>query len=241
MLAEPPGSTEDRLVILILSYLGESQDAISSLVSCRKSAVGFVTSWFKGCNLQEAAALADDLSIRRVVRTVIASYTLKAETLVKAGGITGADIMRHFRSDYAMVKTPADQVQEHWDRLTMVAECLKISLNFPIRFRLGMEESVTGRGNVDGGWMIRNGEVTFRAENESLFHELLSHLDCESDTFVGDFQEFKKVAASLVEGSEDKGDKASQHPEAQSLRTCLGIVIKRGTYFGTCDVCSRWR
>ncbi len=83
----------------------------------------------------------------------------------------------------------------------MVAECLNISLKFPTRFGLGMEESVTGRGYVDGGWMMRDGEVTFRAENESLFQELLSHLDCEFDSFVGDFHEFKKVAASLVGGT----------------------------------------
>ena len=89
--------------------------------------------------------------------------------------------------------------------------------------------------------MLRDGEVTFRAENESLFPELLSHLSCEFDSFVGDFQGFKKLAASLVEGPDDKGDKASQHSMAESLRTRLGTVIKRRTYLGTCDVCSRRR
>jgi len=243
VLAELPGSTEDHLVILILSHLRESQATISSLVRCRSATVGLVISCFRECPLQEAAALVDDLSVSRVVRTVIASYPLKGETLVKAGGIIGEDIMRHFRSDYAMVKTPPDQVQEHWERLTMVAEGLKISLEFPTRFRLGMEESVTGRDRVvGGGWTLReDGEVTFHAENESLFPELLSHLGCEFDSFVDDFQGFKQLAPSLVEGPDDNGDKASQHPTAQSLRTCLGIVIKRGTYLGTCEFCSRWR
>jgi len=153
-----------------------------------------VISCFRECPLQEAAALVDDLSVSRVVRTVIASYPLKGETLVKAGGIIGEDIMRHFRSDYAMVKTPPDQVQEHWDRLTMVAEGLKISLEFRTRFRAGMEESVTGRDRVvGGGWTLRDGEVTFHAENESLFPELLSHLGCEFDSFVDDFQGFKQL------------------------------------------------
>ncbi len=242
MLAELPGSTEDHLVILILSYLGESHDTISSLVRCRPETVGFVIRWFRECSLQKAAALADDLSVSRVVRTVIASYPLKGETLVKAGGIIGEDIMRRFRSDYAMVKTPPDHVQDHLEGLTMVAEGLKISLEFPTRFRLGMEESVTGRDRVvGGGWTLRDGEVTFHAENESLFPELLSHLGCEFDSFVDDFQGFKQLAPSLVEGPDDNGDKASQHPTAQSLRTRLGTVIKRGTYLGTCEVCSRWR
>ena len=247
MLAELPGSTEDHLVILILSYLRESQATISSLVRCRPATVGLVISRFRECPLQEAAALADDLTVSRVVRTVIASYplkgeTLKGETLVKAGGIIGEDIMRRFRSDYAMVRTPPDHIQEHWDRLTMVAEGLKISLEFRTRFRAGMEESVTGRDRVvGGGWTLRDREVTFHAENESLFPELLSHLGCEFDSFVDDFQGFKQLAPSLVEGPDDNGDKASQHPTAQSLRTRLGTVIKRGTYLGTCEVCSRWR
>ncbi len=242
MLVEPDCSTEDRLVILILSYLRESHPTISSLVHCRTGTVGIVIKWFKGCSLQEAAALVDDLSVSRVVRTVIASYPLKGETLVKAGGIIGEDIMRHFRADYAMVKTPPNLVQDHLEGLTMVAEGLKISLEFPTRFRLGMEESVTGRDRVvGGGWTLRDGEVTFHAENESLFPELLSHLGCEFDSFVDDFQGFKQLAPSLVEGPDDNGDKASKHPMGESLRTRLGIVIKRGTYLGTCEVCSRWR
>ena len=145
MLVEPDCSTEDRLAILILSYLRESQVTISFLVHCRTGTPGTVIKWFEGCSLQEAAGLADDLSVSRVVRTVIASYELKGETLVKAGGIIGEDIMRHFRADYAMVKTPPDRVQKHWEDLTMAAECLVISLEFRTRFMAGMEESVTGR------------------------------------------------------------------------------------------------
>ena len=45
----------------------------------------------------------------------------------------------------ATLKGSQTQGQKHCDRLTMVAEGLKISLEFPTRFRLGMEESVTGR------------------------------------------------------------------------------------------------
>ena len=125
---------------------------------------------------------------------MIASYPLKGETLVQAGGIIGEDIMRHFRSDYAVVRTPPDHVQEHWDRLTMAAECLVISLEFRTRFRARMKESVTGRDRVvGGGWTPRDGEVTFHAENESLFPELLIHLGCEFDSFVDDFQGFKQL------------------------------------------------
>ena len=82
MLAEPPGTRQDRLVILILSYLRESQDTISSMLGRRRNLVGAVITWFKECSAKAAADLVDDLSVSRVVRTVIVSYSLKGETLV---------------------------------------------------------------------------------------------------------------------------------------------------------------
>ena len=236
---EPPTDPDLALAILILRTLHQSQDIVAQVVKRSNRTVGHVERWFADELIyQDAVTFADDQAVKRLVGREFPDYEeLEPSVLVRAGQVTGDDILRQYRRDYTLTRIDPRQLKDHVAGLTMVAERLNISLSFPSQNTTAMEESRTGKGYVDGGWLPKEADVYFFGEDDPLFAALLQHLDSEFDTFSTDFQRFKKDALALVTNL----DKAREHDLARRLREWLGQVILRTTYLGTCDVCRAWR
>ncbi|MFC2024028.1 hypothetical protein ACFLTJ_00385 [Chloroflexota bacterium] len=140
---------------------------------------------------------------------------------------------------------------EHWARLGKVAEALKRGLNFP-RYVEG--ENVESRygGTVWGNWsfsvfqlanskFVESPEIRFSAEDNDLWGYLMRHMDAEFPGFVVDFNKFKKVAVGILKTSSGETNrehpKLRDHPKNLKLRQKLWLVIERGTFKGSCDIC----
>ena len=142
---------ERYLTILILRTLGFSQDEVAGLVRCAKQTVVEAERWFTICPQGDAFALVDDQRIRRLVGREFPDMGLTPNQLIKAGQITGDDILLHYgrvrlHEAKAVEGMPSmgeaeavDKVdpvyikllERHWDRLREQAITVKTQLSPP--------------------------------------------------------------------------------------------------------------
>lgn len=102
--------SEKCLAILVFRTLGCSQDEVASNVCCAKLTVVEAEQWIRTCALNEAVAFCDDQAIKRLVGREFPSLKeISHELLVKAGQLTGDDILRHYRRDYLHIKAKLEQ------------------------------------------------------------------------------------------------------------------------------------
>lgn len=141
---------------------------------------------------------------------------------------------------------PNEDYLDHWKRLGNLAEELMIGLEFPYFGEGRFIESRFG-GRVWGAWYVEMEgskciKLWFSAQTKKLWNYLIVHLDVEFPSFSKDLADFQVVVASQVTGSSLHGDKAAiaSHPKAASLRDNLWIVIERGTFKGTCNICENF-
>ena len=139
----------EYLAILILRTLGLSQDDVAGLVHCAKQTVVNADRWFSSCPHGEAVALVDDQRIKRLVNRDFPDMELTSKQLIKAGQITGDDILLHYgrvrpRADRAAGEathspevtqginvnpTYVKLLERHWDRLREQAVALHTQLS----------------------------------------------------------------------------------------------------------------
>lgn len=147
-------------------------------------------------------------------------------------------------------RIPDNQLNDHWVRLGIIAEKLRIGLEFPNYGEGNIIESRFG-GTVWGGWFYdaqhdwKTGQdnpiVLFSAEKEALWSYLLRHMDNEFKSFSVDLNNIKKNAADYV----SKNLKAIHSDQIalrndvtiKGLREKLFIVIERGNFQGICSIC----
>jgi len=145
----------------------------------------------------------------------------------------------------------AERYSEHWARLGRVAEALKIGLEYP-KYREGDRVSSRYGGTVWGNWsfsmvqfkgskFIESPEIHFSAENNDLWSYLMKHMDDEFPGFIVDFKKFKEIAVGRLKESSQETNREDpwlrEHPMNLKLREKLWLVIERGTFKGSCDIC----
>lgn len=139
---------ERYLTILILRTLGLSQDEVTGLVRCAKQTVVEAERWFTICPQGETLTLVDDQRIRRLVGREFPDMGFTPNQLIKAGQITGDDILLHYdRVHPREVKTAEETsslgeaeavskvgsvyiklLERHWDRLREQAITVRTQL-----------------------------------------------------------------------------------------------------------------
>lgn len=105
----------------MLRTLGCDQDATSSILHCGKGTVVGSERWIETCPLDEATGFCDNAAIKRLVgREFPLSPEISPELLVKAGQVTGDDVLRHYREDYLRVRVKHEEKEkllvllQHW-------------------------------------------------------------------------------------------------------------------------------
>lgn len=285
---DKPADNEQIQLVATLRALNCSQDEVASALHIAKKRVGEIEDWIKAEPLKSVEAIFDDQALKRVVgRELPVLEEVEPKVLVKAGQVTADDILRHYRNDYPLRAGQPEQqassndgqtyisskgvseekLQDHWDRLVMVAETLSLSLTFP-SYRWP-QESRTGKGLESGGWQVlrfkRTGKglasggsrvagskVSFSVEKDFLFPRLLCHIAVKFPDFTRKFNSFKRIAFRLLGGGYwkkkgvipvfwDNTDQVREHHLGRELRGELQFVIEKGTFEdSTCDICESW-
>jgi len=124
-------------MILILRTLGSSQDEVADVVHCAKQTVVEAERWFASCPQGEAFALVDDQGIRRLVGREFPDMGLTPNQFIKAGQVTGDDILFHYGRSHRREGRPivdplhAKLLERHWDKLREQAITLREQLLHP--------------------------------------------------------------------------------------------------------------
>ena len=113
---------DEYLKILILRTLGLSQDDVAGLLHCAKQTVVNADKWFANCPQGEAFALVDDQGIRRLVGRDFPDMELSPNQLIKAGQVTGDDILLH----YSRVRPHEDRSAEEIPSLVEVEPVARV-------------------------------------------------------------------------------------------------------------------
>ncbi|MFC2058390.1 hypothetical protein ACFLTS_01945 [Chloroflexota bacterium] len=87
---------DEYLKVFILRTLGINQDEVAGLLHCAKQTVVNAERWFNSCQPGEVSALLDDQRIKRVVNRDFLDIGLKSNQLLRAGQVTGDDILLHY-------------------------------------------------------------------------------------------------------------------------------------------------
>ncbi|MBA7673719.1 hypothetical protein ES703_81923 [subsurface metagenome] len=128
----------------------------------------------------------------------------------------------------------------HWGSLSKLAEELKQSLELPKD--LEIVDTYFGM-MIQQSWYCHEGKIYFSTQNSPLWECLLQHLDNEFEhpRFSYALKKFQQTAAQLLNGKpEGHPVMARSYQLAQSLSHELSVVIERGTFIGTCDICKEW-
>ncbi len=101
------------LSILVLRCIGCTQEETGHILKCRKETVVDAEEWLKTCPPHDAIVFCDDLAIESQVRREFPKFdVILPEQLVKAGQVTGDDILRHYRRDYSEIKPKQENRQK---------------------------------------------------------------------------------------------------------------------------------
>lgn len=146
-------------------------------------------------------------------------------------------------------RIPDKQLNDHWVRLGIIAEKLRIGLEFP-NYSEGKVIESRFEGTVWGGWSYDaqhdwktgkdNPIIIFSAEKEALWSYLIRHMDNEFKSFSRDLKKVKKNAACHV--TKNVKDIYSDQTQLRNdvavkdLRKKLFKVIERGTFQGICPI-----
>ncbi|HEY77718.1 MAG TPA: hypothetical protein G4O09_01225, partial [Dehalococcoidia bacterium] len=87
---------DDVLKILILRTLGLTQEEVAERLHRARQTVGDAEQWFIDCRQGDASALLDDYRIKRLIAREFLGIGLKDDQLIRAGQITGDDILLHY-------------------------------------------------------------------------------------------------------------------------------------------------
>ena len=109
-MREPPTDLDRCLAILVLRRAGCSQDTVAGIMHCGKQRVVEVEHWFtdaKQLPYSEAAKLCSDIAIKRIINIdLVSAEEVDKRLLEKVTGITGDNILRHYRTDYIKRRDP---------------------------------------------------------------------------------------------------------------------------------------
>jgi hypothetical protein len=130
---------------------------------------------------------------------------------------------------------------EHWERLGQVAEELKLGLEY----NRGLQDIVSRfGGNVWAGWKYdpRTTELSFSAQKKDLCPYFILHMNAEYASFDEDFKRYLDIAGRHLKDNLDDRLGLELHPvwtcpETETIKQKLWLVIERGTFKGTCDIC----
>lgn len=133
-----PASVEQIQLVAVLRILGGSQDEVASELRIGKMKVEAIEYWIKAESLRHVEAIFDDQPLKRVVGRELPSYEeVEPSVLVRAGQVTGDDILRHYRDDYlGQQQAPAEQPPyaetPHRQKMRELAKALaeRISLSY---------------------------------------------------------------------------------------------------------------
>ena len=164
---------DEYLKILILRTLGLSQDDVAGLLRCAKQTVVNADKWFTSCPQGEAFTLVDDQRIKRLVGREFPGMGLKENELIKAGQLTGDDILLHYDKvrphkpdEVTLSPVEAQQavkvdpvhfklLERHWDSLREQTVIFKMQLSPPtIRDLFAAEVCEKVHRAVQSGWSL---------------------------------------------------------------------------------------
>jgi len=247
-MQQQPMLPDDSLAILILRTLKLSQEAVASIKGCHKSKVVEVDKWFKAITFEDAFNLCDEDAIKRIVNSVFPHFIeLSRENLIKAVQIGRAAIFRRYREDHGRLKhgiesksKAADKMLlEHWRRLGKLAEHLRECLSF----QASVSEYIESRfgGIFVAQWLLHHGKLWFSAESDELWEYMLKHLDSEftEPKFSMMLEKFKVKAKKQLKADSSYSNilKVKAGAEVKELQDKLWLVIERGYFEGTCEIC----
>jgi hypothetical protein len=137
---------------------------------------------------------------------------------------------------------------EHWDRLSRVAEDLRLALEIPAMNNYATMDSRID-GTAQGRWTYnrhRVPRVHFSAEERALWPYFLEHITTEFEGFADDVKRVRSVIARSVrrENYSDTYDyrlRLRRTPAVRALREKLDLIIERRTFEGTCRICQPWQ
>ena len=119
-MGEP--NLEKCLAFLVLRRAGCSQDAVASIMHCAKLRVVEAEHWFKKLPYSKAVELCSDIAIKRIIDIDLVPAEQVGEELVqRVAGITGDNILRHYRQDYLEFDQASAGGQEMKRREVVVA------------------------------------------------------------------------------------------------------------------------
>lgn len=129
---------------------------------------------------------------------------------------------------------PDQRHYEHWARLGRLAEELRDGLDVDA----GMIYRPSRFGGRVRGWNFISEQVTFSALNNPLWKYLLMHLDYEfqQPLFSSQIEYLQEHSAYIYQ---EKWLTRIPKPIGE-LQEKLWLVIERGTFQGTCDICKDW-
>lgn len=233
---EPPTSPDRCLLVLILRTLRCSQDDVASMVRIAKGTVGEVERWIQTRTFAEAAAICDDQAIKRIVgRELVQLQEVNHDILVRAGQVTGDDILRRHRSDYLEQRVkaiPDKYIEKHWSDLARVAGELAENLSVLLLaddkgnaiYRINGNVVFGGVAEIDpymeGMWGEEfDSLVQLKRVDYILASALISHLKLP-------FSDWLELTTNTV---------------TRKLIDDLKTAASRGTFEGTtCDICKGW-
>ena len=107
---------EKWLSIYVLRTLRCTQSEAVSIIGCRNETAVEAERWIEACTLDEAIFFCDDQAVKEVVDQNFPTLARKSdqlslELLVKAGKLTGDDILRHYRRDYRGMRAKYEEQQ----------------------------------------------------------------------------------------------------------------------------------
>jgi hypothetical protein len=111
-------NAEQYLLVLVLRTLGKSHDEVRSMIECAKEKVGKAERWIKSLPLDEAVKFCDNEAVKRLVmRKFPGMDETSPADLVRAGQLTGEDILRHYRPDYMYPRVGFEEKQKFLELL----------------------------------------------------------------------------------------------------------------------------
>ncbi|MFC2026398.1 hypothetical protein ACFLUX_00265 [Chloroflexota bacterium] len=255
-----PGGIEKIRLVAILRTLKNTQDYVAEILKMRKERIVLIENWLGTAFLDEVEGLFVGNRLQKTVDEELAPIEgIDPVEVARAARLVADDVLQHYRSHYPSSVKPllptnqiGQQLSEHWARLGRVAEALKIGLEFPKYIESEQVESRYG-GAVWGNWVfsmvqfrdskfVESPEVQFSAEGNNLWDQLMKHIDAEFPGFIAEFNKFKSIAVDIiVKQSSRQADREQpqlrDHPVNRELRQKLWLVIERGTFKGSCDIC----
>jgi len=129
-----PTEIEKIVLIAVLRVLNLSQDAVASDIHIAKRTIVETEEWIRKTPLKDLEAIFNDNAIKNTVgRELPPLEELAPDVLIRAGQVTGDEILRHYREDYREAKhLPSSQAREyrsdvgkHENELSMT--CLKLA------------------------------------------------------------------------------------------------------------------